>query len=331
MDLLLLGGTRFVGRHLAEAALARGHRVTLFHRGTTNPDLFPAAEHLLGDREGDLSAFAGRRWDAVLDVNGYVPEIVRASAGRLTGAAAHYTFVSTLSVYADHTAIGRHEGSPLLEEASGESYGVQKAQCERVVEELWPGRSLVLRPGLVIGPHDFTGRFAYWPWRLARGGEVLAPGHPGLPFQGIDARDLADWAIRSLEAGRTGVFNVVGPRAFPDVPTLGELLELCSAVTGSGGRLTWVPESFLLERGVVPFWELPLWVSGPAHEGFHRLDNRKAVAAGLTLRPLAETVRATLAWLAERSGELPPRPEGGPPAPLAPEREAELLAAWRSQ
>jgi 2'-hydroxyisoflavone reductase len=338
MRLLLLGGTRFVGRHLAETALARGHQVTLFHRGKTNPGLFPQAEHLLGDRDGDLSALDGRRWDVVLDVNGYLPRIVRASAERLAGSADRYVFISTISVYADNTVRGRHEGSPVKqpapgdegnEEITGKAYGWLKARCERVVEEVWAGRNLIVRPCLIVGSHDFTGRFPYWPWRVARGGEMLAPDRPDLPIQVIDARDLAEWILRSVEEGRTGLFNASGPRAFPDVLTLGELLETCREVTGSDARFTWVSEEFLLER-VEPYRELPLWVSGPEHEGFHRLDNRKAVAAGLTFRPLADTVRATLDWLADLGGDIPPPPGEDRPAHLTLEREAELLREWKS-
>lgn len=337
MKLLLLGGTRFVGRHLTEAALARGHQVTLFHRGRTNPGLYPEAEHLLGDREADLSGLAGRRWDAVLDINGYLPRIVRAAAERLSGAADLYLFVSTVSVYQDDTVVGRHEGSPLKqpepgdegrEDITGETYGWLKARCERAVEEVWPGRSMIVRPGLIVGPCDYTGRFPYWPWRVARGGEVLAPDRPDLPVQMIDARDLAAWLVRSVEEGRTGIFNAAGPEPYPTVPTLGGLLEICREVTGSDARFTWVSEEFLLERGVEPFRELPLWVSGAEHEGFNRFDNRKAVAAGLTFRPLAETVRATLDWLQELGGDIPPRPGEEHPDHLTPEREAGLLLEW---
>lgn len=337
MRLLFLGGTRFVGRHLAETALARGHEVSLFHRGQTNPDLFPHAEHLLGDREGDLSILDGRRWDAVLDVNGYLPRIVRVSAELLAGAADRYVFISTISVYADATVRGRNEESPVKqpapgdegnEEITGKTYGWLKVRCEQAVEEVWGGRNLIVRPCLIVGPHDFTGRFPYWPWRVARGGEVLAPDRPGLPIQILDARDLAEWILRSVEKGRTGLFNAIGPRVFPEVLTLGELLETCREVTSSDARFNWIGEEFLLER-IEPYRELPLWVSGPEHEGFHRLDNRKAVGAGLTFRSLAETVRDTLDWLVELGGDIPPPPGGDRPAHLTLEREAELLREWR--
>lgn len=337
MKLLVFGGTQFVGRHLVRAALDRGHQVTLFHRGRTNPGLFPEAERILGDRREDFSALDegchGGRWDAVLDVNGYVPRVVRAAAERLRGRAGSYTFISTISVYADKEARGLHEGSPLAapkpgeegsEEITPDSYGWLKAGCEEAVEEVWPDRSLIVRPGLVVGPYDPTGRFPYWPWRVARGGEVLAPAGPEHPLQFIDGRDLAEWTIRSIEEERTGPFTATGPGR---PLTLGELLDVCLEVSGSGARITWVDEGFLLDREVEPFRELPLWIPGAEADGFYGFDNRKAVAAGLTFRPLAETVRDTLAWLAEVGGEVPSR-AGERPAHLTLEREAELLRAW---
>jgi 2'-hydroxyisoflavone reductase len=326
MKLLVFGGTQFVGRHLVRAALDRGHQVTLFNRGRTNPGLFPEAERILGDRREDLAVLDGGRWDAVLDVNGYVPRVVRAAAEKLRGVAGFYAFISTISVYADKDARGLHEGSPIAlpepgEEESGEvtpgSYGRLKAGCERAVEEAWPDRSLIVRPGLVVGPYDPTGRFPCWPWRVARGGEVLAPAGPDQPLQFIDGRDLAEWTIRSIEEERTGPFTATGPGR---TLTLGELLDVCLEVSGSDARITWVDAGFLLERGVEPFRELPLWLPGSEADGFYGFDNRKAVAAGLTFRPLAETVRDTLAWLAE-GAEMPDR--------LSPEREFELLRAWR--
>lgn len=336
MRLLVLGGTRFVGRHLVEAALARGHRVTLFHRGRTNPGLFPAAERILGDRAAGLSALAGRRWDAVLDVNGYLPREVRASAELLAGAVGLYVFVSTVSVYADPGRPGRDERSPLKppppggEEAgewTGETYGALKALCERAVESALPDRALIVRPGLVVGPYDPTGRFAYWPWRisptLGGGGEVLAPVSPDLPVQLIDARDLAAWVIGGVERGRTGTYNALGP----DRPlTLGEVLETCRQEAGSSASFTWVSEAFLLQRGVEPWTGLPLWLPAEA-AGFQTADNRKAVAAGLSFRPLAGTVRDTLAWIRELGGDFPKGPGAGP---LTLEREAELLREWHA-
>ena len=334
MKLLVFGGTQFVGRHLVRAALDRGHQVTLFNRGRTNPGLFPEAERIVGDRRDDLSALDGGSWDAVLDVNGYVPRVVRAAAERLRDRAGSYTFISTISVYADKEARGLREGSPLAapkpgeegsEEITPDSYGWLKAGCEQAVEEVWPDRALIVRPGLVVGPHDPTGRFPYWPWRVARGGEVLAPAGPDHPLQFIDGRDLAEWTVRSVEEGRTGPFTATGPGRRL---TFGELLDACRKISGSDARITWVEDDFLLERDVEPFRELPLWIPGPEADGFYGLDNGKAVAAGLTFRPLAETVGDTLAWLAEVGGGVPSRTGEERPAHLTLEREAELLRAW---
>jgi len=330
LRLLLLGGTRFVGRHLAAAALARGHTLTLVHRGLTNPGLFPEAEHLLGDRGGDLSFLAGRRWDAVIDVNGYVPRLVSASATLLAGAVERYVFISTISAYADLSDPGATEEAPLAqppagaeetEEVTGETYGWLKALCEREVAAAFPGRSLIVRPGLLVGPEDHTGRFAYWPWRFARGGEVLAPDAPDSAVQLLDARDLGEWIVRQVESGVTGVYNATGP----ELPlTLGGLLSTAREFAGPAATITWVDPDFLLARGVSPWSELPLWL--PGETGFNRINNRRARAAGLTFRPLAETVRDTLRWLESLDGVLPVSADRS--LQLTPEREAELLREW---
>ena len=338
MRLLILGGTLFLGRHLTEAALARGHEVTLFNRGQRNPELFPEVEKLRGDRDGGLDALRGRRWDAVVDTSGFVPRVVRASAELLADAVGLYAFVSSVSVYADFSR-PVDEDAPLtttadetVEEVNGETYGPLKVLSERAVEEALPGRALVLRPGLIVGPHDPTHRFTYWTGRVARGGEVLAPAPPGTPIQFIDARDLAEWTLRLLEAGTAGVYNAAGP----DYPlTMGGFLEECRDVSGSGARLEWVGEEFLLERGVEPWGELPLWIpeSSETHRHFLNVNVERALRAGLTFRPLAETVRDTLAWQREREGQpLPSKP--GVPQPdvtLKPERERELLAEWHER
>ncbi|MDP9373627.1 MAG: SDR family oxidoreductase [Chloroflexota bacterium] len=327
MKLLILGGTLFLGRHLVDVALARGHEVTLFNRGRTAPDLFPDLERLRGDRDGDLAALRGRRWDAVVDTSGRLPRHVRASAGTLAGGVARYIFISTISVYAGFSRPGMDESAPTgtladeeSEEQTGATYGPLKALCEREAEAAMPGRTLVLRPGLIVGPHDPTDRFTYWPRRVARGGEVLAPGRPDRPVQFIDARDLAGWAVRMAETGGTGVYNATGPA---DPLTLGRLLDACNEVGGGDARFTWVDEGFLLAEGVGPWMELPLWVPDtPEMAGFAAVDCRKAIAAGLTFRPLADTIRATLDWDATRSSNHEWR------AGLAPAREAHLLAAW---
>lgn len=335
LRLLVLGGTRFVGRHLVAAALARGHALTLVHRGRTHPDLFPEAEHLLGDRGGDLSFLSGRRWDAVIDVNGYLPRQVRAAAGRLTGAVERYVFISTISAYADLSAPGAVEEAPLkpppageeqTEEVTGETYGWLKALCEREVAAAFPGRALIVRPGLLVGPWDHTGRFAYWPWRFARGGEVLAPAAADSAVQLLDARDLGEWIVRQVEGGATGVYNATGPER---PLTFGGILSTVREIAAPAvppPAITWVDPDFLLARGVSPWSELPLWL--PGETGFNRVDNRRARAAGLTFRPLAETVRDTLRWLDGLGGALPVSADRS--AQLTPEREAELLREWRA-
>jgi 2'-hydroxyisoflavone reductase len=330
MDLLIIGGTIFLGRYLVESALERGHRVTLFNRGQHNPELFPEAEKLRGDRDGGLGALAGRRWDAVIDTCGYVPRIVRASAEFLAGAADHYTFISSISVYAkldrpgmdERADVGRLEDET-VEQVTGETYGPLKALCERAAEEAMPGRTLIIRPGLIVGPHDVSDRFPYWPRRIARGGEVLAPGHPGVLTQIIDVRDLAEWTIAMVERRATGIYNATGPAA---PLTMGEVLEACRQVTGSDARFTWIDDAFLLEQGVGPWMELPLWVpEEPDSAGFSAVDCGRAIGAGLTFRPLGDTVRATLDWDASRPADTTYR------AGLAAKREAQVLAAWHAR
>ncbi len=316
MRLLVLGGTKFLGKHTAAAALAAGHEVTLFTRGETNPGLFPEAEHLRGDRDGNLSALEKREWDAVVDTSGYVPRLVRASAELLADAVGRYVFVSSISVYADF-AEPRVEGSPLAtlddpttEEHLGPAYGGLKTLCEAEVESALPGRALLVRPGLIVGPDDPTDRFTYWPQRARRGGEILAPTPPDRPVQFIDVRDLAAWIVRMAEAEATGPFNATGR---PGEVTFEALLEACEAE-----QVTWVDEAFLVEHEVGEWMELPLWIP-PIEDDwrcFQLVDVSRALAAGLVFRPLAETVRDVPEWTGE--------------AGLAPEREAELLAAWHS-
>jgi 2'-hydroxyisoflavone reductase len=334
MRLLILGGTRFVGRHLAAAALAGGHEVTLFNRGQSHPGLFPRAEELHGDRDRDLSALAGRRWDAVVDCCGYRPEQLRASARALASAVEHYVFVSTISVYADF-ATGPDEGSPLRParaaaggDREGLNYGSLKALCEQEAEEAMPGRVLHVRPGVLIGPHDRTQRFSYWVRRVAAGGEVLAPGRPEHPLQLIDARDLADWLLRAAARRTTGRYNATSPRGRL---TLGALLDTCRAVAASEARFTWVDEGFLAARGVALFDDLPLCLPAEAR-GFFAVDTAKAAAAGLTLRPLAHSIRAVLAESQLAAGEPAATADADASAAsprLSPQRETDLLAAWR--
>jgi 2'-hydroxyisoflavone reductase len=331
MKLLILGGTRFLGRHLVDAALARGHEVTLFNRGQTNPGLYSEIETLLGDRDGGLDALAGGQWEAVIDTCGYFPRLVRDSAQALVGAAGHYTFISSISVYADETTVSIHssgvidENSPVgtlederVEEITGETYGPLKALCEEAVQTAFPEGALIIRPGLIVGPHDSSDRFTYWPARLARGGEVLAPGDPQMPVQIIDARDLAEWNIRLVEDRVTGVFNATGPATRL---AMREVIETCQQVAAVSSEITWANEEFLLEQQVVPFTELPLWLP-EAVWGISQVNISRALAAGLQFRPLAETVADTLAWAQSRPMDY--KWLNG----LNPERETELLAAW---
>lgn len=337
MHLLILGGTVFLGRHLVDAALARGHQVTLFNRGQHNPDLYPDVEKLRGDRDGDLSALAGRRWDAVIDPSGYVPRVVRASAELLAGNAGHYTFISSLSVYGDIPDPGADESAPVapLDDPASEDvqqhYGALKALCEQAAEQAMPGRVLSIRAGLIVGPHDPTDRFTYWPRRVARGGDVLAPGRPDRFIQFIDARDLAQWNIRMVESGATGVYNASGRH---DATTMADLLGSCVAVSGSDARLVWVPDQFLLEQGAGPWMELPLWVpeSNEPMAGFLRVSSDKAIRDGLTFRPIDATVRDTLAWDRTRApGVDTGTITGVRVAGMKPERETELLELWRAR
>lgn len=335
MRLLVLGGTVFLGRFLVEEALSRGHRVTLFHRGRHNPGLFPDAETVLGDRDGGLEPLRGRRFDAVLDTSGYVPRVVGQSAALLAGAADHYTFVSTISVYRDDIRPGADEDAPLasVEDETTEevmaAYGALKALCERVVAQSFPGRALVIRPGIIVGPYDYSDRFPYWSARIAAGGEVLAPGRPERRVQWIDARDLAAWTIREVEQAGTGTYNTVGPAG---AATMGDMLEGIRRGVGGDARLTWADEAFLLGRGVAPFRDLPFWLPDE-HNALMEVDGRRAVARGLTFRPVEDTARDVQAWNASRPAAENPWRAGEPElrAGLRPEREAELLGAWRDR
>ena len=320
MKLLLLGGPRFLGRAIADVALERGHELTFFNRGTTNPDLYPGVERIIGDRAGYLTGLGERTWDAVIDTSGYLPNEVRASAEALSGCGL-YCFVSSISVYADF-ARPNDEDSPVAElgdlpadEVTNESYGALKALCEEAVREVFRERALVVRPGLIVGPHDPTGRFTYWPHRMARGGEVVAPAPPDRRTQVIDVRDLGAWIVELCERGSPGTFNATHPGLM-----WSELLDSCRAVSGSDADVTWVPDEFLLEHEVGQWMELPLWLADPEMAAADDVSVRRALDAGLAFRPLDETVRGALEQARTTDA-----------AGLAPEREAELLAAWHGR
>jgi 2'-hydroxyisoflavone reductase len=329
MRLLILGGTRFVGRHLVRAALERDHEVTLFNRGQSNPGLFPEVTELVGDRDGHLDALASGSWDAVIDTCGYLPRVVRASVELLRGAVPHYTFISSISVYENLNVAGVDETAPLAtisddmtEEITGETYGALKALCEQVVADEYGDAALIIRPGLIAGPYDPTDRFTYWPMRVDRGGEVLAPGDPENLVQIIDARDLASWTIAMVERGAAGVYNATGP----DTPlSFADMLATCQSVARSNGTFTWVAEEFLLAQDAQPWIELPLWLPGEEGVGFGAVNVERAIADGLRFRPLAATVADTLNWAEQLPADHTWR------AGLAPEKEAALLEAWHAR
>jgi len=336
VKILIIGGTIFLGRRIVEAALARGHEVATFSRGRHGAGIHPDVTALKGDRNDDLSALGGRHWDAVIDTCGYVPGSVRRVMDALDrGSVAHYTFVSSVSVYADRPAAGCDEGAPVaaitpeqLKEAEamatgeratartyGAMYGALKALCERAAEERMPGKVLNVRPGLVVGADDYTDRFTYWVRRVGHGGEVLAPGRPERRVRVIDARDLAEWLVRMAEARTAGVFNATGAE---EVLTFGDMLDVCRTVSGRDTRFSWVGEKYLLDNGVQPWSELPLWIAD-AHNGIFEIRNDKAIAAGLTFRPIGDTVQNTLQWDRTRPQDQPLQ------AGLSRDREQALL------
>jgi 2'-hydroxyisoflavone reductase len=294
--------------------------------------MWPQVEEVRGDRDGNLRALSGRDWDCVVDTSGFVPRIVRQSVELLADRVPHYTFVSTISVYADFkTSPNEMSAVAELPDADSEdvqrNYGPLKAACEHVVQKFLPSSSLVVRPGLIVGPWDPTDRFTYWPRRLARGGDVLVPEPRHLRVQFIDVRDLAEWMVTMAERRVTGVFNATGP---VPRPTLEDMLEACRRVGNPGARLRWVDADFLLERGVVEFQDLPLWVVDPEWPGFMDVDVSQAIREGLRFRSVNETVQDTLRWLHDHPDWEPSGRQGVkiPPPGLSEQRESELLAEW---
>jgi 2'-hydroxyisoflavone reductase len=330
VKILILGGTRFLGRALVEAAIERGDTVTLFHRGQTGPDLFADVEHVLGDRERDLDRLGLRNWDAVFDTCGFVPRIVRIAAERLAPHTGHYSFVSSVSVYQEPLARGSDEAAPVgslahetIEEINGETYGPLKALCEREVERAFPRDYVNVRAGLLVGPYDYTDRFPYWVTRLAEGGDVLIPDAASQPLQLIDVRDVADWMLQLAEARGSGTFNVTGPT---QSLTLGAFLAVSRDLLGPDVRFVTVDAAFLKEREVGAWFELPLWTGDDASLLTVRID--RALANGLTLRPLDQTLIDTLLWARGPRAAAASSLTAPPPASLTREREAELLREW---
>jgi 2'-hydroxyisoflavone reductase len=326
MRVLVVGGTRFVGRHFVDAAVRRGHQVTLLHRGTSGPDLFPEAGHVLTDRNGDLSMLAGRSFDATVDVSAYFPRQVRSLAAALGDGAGHYLYVSSVSAYADTPPYGFDESAPLavledpdVDVVTDTTYGGLKALSEQIATELFGPSTLIVRPTYVVGPADYTWRFPWWVRRIAAGGEVLAPGPADDPAQVIDGRDQGEWMVRLLEDGAVGAFHAVSP---PPPFSWGELLQAIVDTVGvAGTSLTWVEADWLRAQGLSES-EFPLWAGGGPEAAFSSANPAKAYAAGLAPRPLADTIRDTLKWI---------ETQDGPTIGLDAEREATALKAWHSR
>ena len=337
LRILILGGTGFTGPYQVRYALSRGHKVTTFNRGKTHPGELPGeVEQLVGDRNGTLDALKNRKWDVVIDNPTTLPAWVRDAAQILKGNVERYVFISTISVYGeiktgvDETApVEKYQGADPYKEtleamkASGyKTYGPLKALSEKEAEKWFPGKTLIIRPGLIVGPRDETDRFTYWPVRIDRGGEVLAPGDPNDPVQFIDARDLAEWTIRMVENSETGIYNATGPAKPLGV---GGMLNGIKDAEKSNATLTWVNEEFLTQQKVEVWSDMPVWAG--KESGIARTNISRALSQGLTFRPLTDTARDTLAWFKS----LPQDRQSKLRAGLTPERETEVLAAWKKK
>jgi len=338
LRVLILGGTGFIGPHQVRYALSRGHKVTVFNRGRRPQDWPGEVEELTGDRNAsDLKALAGREWDVCIDNPTTLPFWVRDAAGVLKGKVKQYIFISTMSVYASNATPGRDEGDAIApytgadamaeRKVSNELYGPLKAASEAEARaQFGPAATTIVRPGLIVGPGDETDRFTYWPVRLARGGEVLAPGDGGDPVMIVDARDLAEWTIRLAEQRQAGVFNAIGPAKPLTMRAM--LSEVAQGVGAAKPHLTWVPADWLEAHKVNGWSDLPVWLPGTGETaGFHRRSNRAAMAAGLTFRPLQATAKDTLAWFKAQPAERQAKPRTG----LTAEREATLLQQWKAK
>jgi len=324
MKILILGGTIFVGRHIVEAALARGHEVTLFNRGRTGSNLFDSVERISGDRSESLEALKARHWDVIIDTSGYVPRVVQKSCEALQNNCESYVFISTGSVYKDKSKPGISEDNEILEpkdpdasEWTDDTYGELKAGCEVMVRNVFAERALIIRPGVVVGPHDPTDRFTYWPVRIKAGGKVLAPGASDRPIQFIDGRDLGTWTIFLSESKATGIFNAIGPDYRL---TMSKFLDTCKTVADSKAELIWVSDQKLFEHKVEAWTEMPFWIPENSEtSGMALRNNSKGIQAGLTFRPLPETIADTLEWWQREKSDSSLK------AGLSKEREAELI------
>jgi len=337
LRILVLGGTRFLGPHMAEYALARGHTLTFFNRGKTNAGVLPDIERIQGDRNGQLDGLKGRSWDAVIDTSGYVPRHVRLSAELLHLQVPHYLFISTVSVYASF-ASANDERSPVgkladesIEKVDGETYGPLKALCESAATGVYgAAHTTVLRPGLIVGPDDNTDRFTYWPARAARGGQFVAPGSPRDPVQVIDVRDLAAFAVQAVERQTVGVFNLLSP---PGQFTIGDVVDASVEAAWKivdpqpPPQAVWLPADFLAAQKVAPWSDMPVWAPSVGDEaGFALVSAARALEAGLRIRSMTETVTDTLRWHLQRPAAEQQKLKAG----LSPAREAEVLAAWHN-
>ena len=343
LEILVLGGTGLIGPPMVEYALARGHNLTLFNRGKTNSHLFPDVERIKGDRNDDISALEkavadGRRWDVVIDNTASIPRWVSESAGLLSGAADLYLYTSSISAYADSSVPGADETAAVgqissedealvktTKDITGENYGPLKARCEEEARKAFPGKTIVVRPGLIVGPGDYSDRFSYWPIRIFDGGEVMAPGNPDDPVQFIDCRDLGEWYIRLVEAKAVNTYNGVGPRS---PMSIAGMLHGIRAAVDNEISFTWVDAEFLEKHEVQPWMEMTVWVP-PVGEyaGFSSSSIQRALDAGLSFRPLADTADATMDYW----NSLPEERRATPRAGLSPEKEKKVLAAWHAR
>jgi 2'-hydroxyisoflavone reductase len=340
MSILILGGTGFTGPFQVKYALSRGHKVTVFNRGRTHPGELPKeAEQLIGDRNGQLDALKGRKWDVCIDIPTTLPVWVRDAAQILQGNVDRYVFVSTISVYSDNSKPGMDESGPLATYDGADAmketqatlranlrlYAPLKALSEKETEKWFPGKSLIIRPGLIVGPGDESDRFTYWPVRVERGGEVLAPGTPNDGVQFIDARDLAEWTIRMVEQRATGIFNATGPNY---KLTMGKMLDEIKAAEKSNAQFTWADADFLIAQKVRAWSDMPVWVAPRGEEtGFSQISVKKALSKGLTFRSIGDTTQATLAWFKKQPAERQAKLKAG----ISAEREAAVLAAWHAK
>jgi 2'-hydroxyisoflavone reductase len=345
LNILILGGTGFTGPEQVNYALSRGHRVTLFNRNKTRPDMFKGkVDQLIGDLNNDTSALKDKKFDVVIDNPTTAPAWVRNVAQYMKENTGHYIFISTISVYPDNSKPNADEMAPttpmpdgldpytLERQNWGRNYGALKSRSEKEVQDDYPGIFTIIRPGLIVGPLDPSDRFTYWPVRVAKGGEVLAPGSPNDVTQFIDARDLGEWTVRMAEMGPKdggGIYNATGPRT---PLAMSEFLEHCKSVTGSNARFTWVPWSFLQSLKVRAWRDMPIVVPPDGETaGFSRRNIDRALAKGLTFRPLDDTIRTTLEYNRSRTPEAQAKLDSGAVAGISASREAEVLAAWHAK